>query len=186
MPVYKSISISTIVLALAMTACATRQPTAPAASTAPAVSTAPSTGQPAAGPVTGPMTGPELVWLEGIGALHKKMDDVVRDSPSALTSKSMRSLAGQLAGCTPALERLGPPTDRLRPVLDLARKGCAQYAKAGKCFDTAAGLGTVIQGSDDEKKQTASIDCGFAAPGDGSKFFAEAEVKGLEIKDEAR
>jgi hypothetical protein len=133
----------------------------------------------------GPMTGAELVWLEGVGALHKTMDDVLQDSPSTLTSKAMHSLADQFAACTVALDKLGSPTDRLRPVHELARQGCTQYEKAGKCFATAASLGVVVKGSAEDKKQTDAIGCGFSAPGDGSKLFADAEGKGFELKDAA-
>jgi hypothetical protein len=36
-----------------------------------------------------------------------------------------------------------------------------------------------------EAHQTDTINCGFAKPGDGSKLFAEAEVKGFEVKEGA-
>ena len=126
-----------------------------------------------------------MVWLEGISVLHKTMDGILQDSPSMLTPKALSSMAKQLSGCTPALNRLGPSTARLRPVRDLARQGCARYEEAGKCFATAASLGTVIQGSGDEKKQTDAMNCGFDRPGDGSKLFADAEVKGFEVKANA-
>lgn len=53
-------------------------------------------------------------------------------------------------------------------VRDLARPGCARYEEGGKCFATAVSLGTVVQGSGDEKKQNAAV-----------------EIKCSEIKDRA-
>lgn len=152
-----------------------------------AVTASASTGAPTVTPVSpnpsasGPMTAAELVWLYGIGTLHKTMDKIVLDSPSTLTSKSMRSLSTQFAGCSSALDRLGAATDRLRPVHELAAQGCVQYEKAAACFATAAKMGIVVAGSADDKKQQQAIECGFAAPGDGSKLFAEAELKGAEL-----
>jgi len=172
------------ILLLALTACSGQPTTDNGGSGQTTAATAPSAsagGEPAAGP----MTGAELVWLEGISALHKTMDSILQDSPSALTAEVMRSLAKQLAGCTPALDKLGPPTDRLRPVHDIAGQGCAQYEKGGKCFATAASLGIVVGGSAEEKKQTDAMSCGFSTPGEGSKFFAEAEGKGFDIKEDA-
>lgn len=165
------------ILVLIATACGgqTKSPSngpATAATTAAATSAA-----------SGPMTENELVWLEGVAALHKTMDKIVQDSPSALTSVVMRSLADKFAGCTPSLDQLGQPTDRLRPVYDLAKQGCTEYEKAGECFATAASLGVVVKGSAEDKTQTAAINCGFASPGDGSRFFAEAEIKGFEVKN---
>jgi hypothetical protein len=170
------------ILALILTACGGQTTTSNPSTSTPA-SAATTAG--ATSTASGPMTGDELVWLEGISTQHKTMDKVLQDAPSALTSAAMRSLAQQFAGCTAALDRLGSPTDRLRPVYELAKLGCAQYEKAATCFATAASLGVVVGGSADDKKQREAIDCGFAAPGDGSKFFADAEGKGFEIKDAA-
>jgi hypothetical protein len=132
------------------------------------------------------MTGDELVWLEGISALHKAMDNVLNNAPQPITSNSMRPLAQQLAACTGTLDRLGSPTERLRPVYELAKQGCTQYEKAAGCFTTAADLGIVGAGSADEQKQKQATDCAFAAPGEGSKLFADAEIKGFDIKGAAR
>jgi hypothetical protein len=170
------------VATLILTACAgeTRISNPVTSAPASAVTTAIATSTTA-----GPLTGDELVWLEGMSALHKTMDKIVQDAPTALTSAVMHTLAQQLASCTAALDRLGSPSDRLRPVYDLGEQGCAQYEKAAQCFATAASLGVVIGGSADDKKQAAAIHCGFATPGDGSKLFADAEGKGFEIKDAA-
>jgi hypothetical protein len=171
------------VLVLALTACSGQETTTDnGGSGRSTAANAPSTHEPSAGP----MTGVELVWLEGVGALHKTMDNILQDAPSALTTAAMSSLANQLAGCTPALDKLGPPTDRLRPVHDLARKGCARYEEGGKCFATAAGLGIVVKGSDKDRQQTDAISCGFSTPGDGSRLLAEAEGRGFEIKKDAQ
>jgi hypothetical protein len=113
------------------------------------------------------------------------MDKILSDAPTEITTDSMGPLGDQFAGCTAALDRLSLPTDRLRPVYELAKKGCAQYEKAGTCFTTAARLGVVIAGSADERKQRQAEDCAFAAPGDGSKLFADAETKGFELSDAA-
>ena len=173
------------VVVLAMAACSDPEATTVDAGSPQTPATTVSTSA-VSTPASGPLTGAELVWLEGIAALHKAMDDVLQDSPTALTPTAMRSLAKQLAGCTSALDKLGPPTDRLRPVHDLAGQGCAEYEKGGKCFATAANLGVVVAGSDQEKKQTDAISCGFSTPGDGSKLLAEAEVKGFEVKENTR
>jgi hypothetical protein len=45
------------------------------------------------------MTGNELVWLEAISKLHTKIDKVLVDSPSNLTSATMGALANDLRGC---------------------------------------------------------------------------------------
>ena len=171
------------VFVVALTACSGQETTTDnGGSGQSTAANAPSTFEPSAGP----MTGVELVWLEGVGALHKTMDNILQEAPSALTTAAMRSLADQLAGCTPALDKLGPPTDRLRPVHDLARQGCVRYEEGGKCFATAAGLGIVVKGSDKDRTQSDAISCGFSTPGDGSKLFAEARGKGFEIKEDAQ
>jgi hypothetical protein len=83
------------------------------------------------------------------------------------------------------LARLGSPSDRLQPVYDLAQKGCAQYDESAACFATAAEIGAPVAGTSEERKFQDAIDCGFAAPGKGSKLLADAEIKGFEIKEGA-
>ena len=112
------------------------------------------------------MSGAELVWLEGVGALHKAMDKPMSDAPATVTDATLRSVAKQLARYTSALDRLGSTTDRLRPVHDLAKQACAQYEKAAECF-------------------AAAKDCGFDALSKGSGLFTDAEIKGSNIKDTA-
>ena len=125
------------------------------------------------------------MWLESIASLHKAMDKILVDAPSMLTSDAMHSLGTQLAQCGTMVERLGAATDRLQPVKELAQEGCAQYNKAAECFNTAASLGIVVSGSPEDAKQSEAIACGFSAPGEGSRLFAEAEGKGFEIQQAA-
>lgn len=133
----------------------------------------------------GPMTDQELGWLEAISRLHTTMDKVLTNSSPYLTPATLRSTAQQLRGCTHELARRGPATDRLQPVYQLAQRACAQYGEGAKCFDTAASIGILIAGTDAEQKFNKAIDCGFAAPGNGSALFADAEVKGFDIKQAA-
>ncbi len=132
------------------------------------------------------MTGQELVWLEGISRLRGTMDKIFLDLPSDLTEGSLRSLAQQLDGCTRELARLGPATERLQPVYELAKRGCAEYDKSAKCFDTAPNIVIPIAGTDAEREFTQAINCGLAAPRHGGVLFIGAEVKGFEIKDANR
>jgi hypothetical protein len=180
------VSLAAAVIAALLTGgCSSQSSTPPAASSPSTNVPASATTAAATSTATGPMTGEELVWLEAITALHRKIDKVVTDAPSNLTSATLRSLADQLHGCTQELVRLGSPTTRLQPVNELATQGCAKYEQAAKCFATAASIGIPVAGTADERKFNESIDCGFAAPGEGSKLLAEAEVKGFEIKEAA-
>jgi hypothetical protein len=131
------------------------------------------------------MTGKELVWLEAISKLHTKIDKVLVNSPSNLTSASMGAIANDLRGCSRELARLGSPTERLQPVYKLAKSGCAQYDKAAKCFTTAAAIGAPIAGTAEERKFNQALDCGFKTPEKGSLLLAKAEEKGFEIKQQA-
>jgi len=171
-------------IALIPAACRAHATTAsPSPSTSPSAS-ASATVRPAAS-ASGPMTGEEFVWLAGIHTLHENMDKILTDAPQPVTTRSMKGLGAQFAGCTAALTGLGTPTDRLQPVYDLAKRGCAQYEKAGACFTLASKLGTTIAGSADDKKQRQATDCGFSAPGGGSLLFADAESKGFDISQAA-
>jgi hypothetical protein len=174
-----------VVIALFVNGCSENAPSDNSRPTPATATTTAGATSAAADPMTGPMTGDELVWLEGISALHTTMDRVMVDAPSTVTSAKMRTLTVPYAGCTRALDRLGPPTDRLRPVYELAKQACAEYEKAATCFATAAKLG-VIEGSAEAKKQSDAMDCGFAAPGKGSGLFADAESMGFELKDATR
>jgi hypothetical protein len=94
------------------------------------------------------------------------MDKVLTDAPPTVTEAMMREFGKELADCTPALDRLGSTTDRPRPVSDLAKRACAEYENAAKCF-------------------AAAKDCDYDALSLGSDIFAQAEAKGFEIKDSA-
>jgi hypothetical protein len=154
------------ILTLIVSACGGQTTTSTATST-PSSSPTSAAATPSVIPnVSGKMTGDELVWLEGISALHKTMDKAMNDMPATVTDAMLRRVAKQLADCTPALDRLGSTTERLQPVRDLARQACAQYEKAAKCFAAAKG-------------------CGFDELSKGSSLFAEAEIKGSNIKDAA-
>jgi hypothetical protein len=159
----------------------TPEPTSPASPSVPATTGTVSTANP-----VGPMTADELLWLEGISALHTKIDKVLQDSASNLTPQVMRAIADQLRGCTRELTRLGSPSPRLQPAYELAKQGCAKYDEGAACFETAAGIGAPVAGSADDRKFTESIQCGFAIPGDGSGLLANAEIKGQEIKEASR
>ena len=54
-----------------------------------------------------------------------------------------------------------------------------------QCFATAAEIGPVVGGSAEEQRYTEAIDCALAAVSEGSKLFADAEVKGFEVQDAA-
>ena len=177
--------VALIVVALLVSGCSGK-----ATSTAPAANPAGSGGAAATAPgpsatATGPMTGDELVWLEAMGTLPRKMGKVLIDSSSSLTPATLRSLAEGLRGCTRELTGLGSPTDRLRPVYDVAKQGCAKYDQAAKCFDTAARIGIPVMGTADERKFDKAIKCGFAVPEDGTRLLVEAETLGVTIKESA-
>jgi hypothetical protein len=83
------------------------------------------------------------------------------------------------------LRRIGPPTARLRPVLTLVNKACAQFDKGAKCWVTAARFydsGWILAGSPEERRWNQAIDCGGAGYRDGSNLLGDAEVKGVQIK----
>jgi hypothetical protein len=159
--------------------------TSTAASTPSSTSLATTTTAAGTTTTAGSLTGQELAWLEGIGKLHKKTDKVLTDAPTNMTPSAMGTLATKLRGCSRELARLGSPTERLQPVYRLAKRGCAQYDKAAKCFATAASIGIPIAGTVQERRLNQALDCGFATPGKGSALLAEAEAKGFEIKETA-
>jgi hypothetical protein len=171
--------------ALLVTGCGGKTATSTAASTPSTTTPVAATTAAATTTTVGPMTGKELVWLEAIGRLHTKIDTVLVNSPSNLTSATMRAIANDLRGCTRELARLGPSTARLQPVYKLAKSGCAQYDKAAACFATAAAIGAPIAGTAEERKFNQALDCGFKTPEKGSLLLAQAEGKGFEIKEKA-
>jgi len=154
-----------VILALTATACSSPAPTS--ATTPSASSPAAATAEPVANPATGPMTGDELVWIEGLGALHRRMDAILNSTGSSITEATMRAMAKKFANCTKALDRLPPVTDRLQPVHDVASQACKQYEKTAACF-------------------AAGKNCGFTEFSSGSFLFGEAEIKAETIKSAAR
>lgn len=182
---------SVVIAALLAGGCSGQPNSRPAATGAAAsspVASAPASGAGSApaGAGEGPMTAEELLWLDGISTLHKKIDEVLTAAPAEMSPENMRPLAERLRGCTRDLARLAAPTSRLQPVYELAKQGCAKYDDAAKCFDTAASIGIPVAGSANDRKLTESIKCGFAKPGDGSHLLAIAETKGTEIKETVR
>ena len=170
-----------VAVALLVVGCASQKAATTAASspsTAASATTAAATTTTSAS-----MTGAELVWLEAIGKLHTKIDKVLTDAPSNMTSSTMGTLSAKLRGCSRDLARLGSPPDRLQPVYKLAKSGCVQYDKAAKCFATAASIGAPIAGTSQERTFNQALECGFTAPAKGSALLAEAEAKGFEIEN---
>jgi hypothetical protein len=135
--------------------------------------------------VVGPLTGEELVLVEGISRLHKTMDKVLVDSPSPLTPATLHSLTQPLYTCHAQLVQLGPPTERLQHVYQLAEQACTDYVTAAKSFDTAASVKTPIAGTGAARKIEEAIHAGFAACEKGSRLFADAAVEGFQIKQAA-
>jgi hypothetical protein len=127
----------------------------------------------------------ELAWLDAITNLHAKIDKPFLASEINLTQAVMVSLGSALGECSRELARIGSPTERLQPVHALVAEACAGYDEGAKCFDTAASVsdrsGAVVAGTPEEQTQTAAIECGFAAQGDGGNLLTEAEAMGNEI-----
>ncbi|MFC5745377.1 hypothetical protein [Actinomadura rugatobispora] len=115
--------------------------------------------------------------------MHQKIDKerVADDSPT-LTAGTLRGYATMLRGCSRELSRIGPPSDRLRPVQESAKKGCERYDAGAKCFADAAEIGVPIAGTAEERRFDRAIDCGFNEPGEGSRLLAEALIKGEQVK----
>jgi hypothetical protein len=174
-----------VLCALLVSGCGGKTATSTAASTPSTTTLAPATTAAATTTTAGPMTGEELVWFEAISRLHKKIDTVLTNSPSNLTSATMRATANDLRGCTRELARLGPPTARLQPVYKLAKSGCAQHDKAANCFATAAANYPPIAGTAQDRRFEHALDRGFQTPEKGSLLLAQAEIKGSEIKEKA-
>ncbi|HSK54219.1 MAG TPA: hypothetical protein VK908_03105, partial [Jiangellales bacterium] len=116
---------------------------------------------------------------------HTRIDEPFMASEINLTKAMMVALGSALGECSRELARIGSPTERLQPVLTLVAHACAHYDEGAQCFDTAASVsdqsGAVEVGTPEERTQTGSIDCGFAAQGDGGNLLALAEAEGNEI-----
>jgi hypothetical protein len=126
------------------------------------------------------MTGGELLWLQGISQLHKTMDKALVDLPS-LTPDTLGSVVQQLRSCTRELTQLGPASERLLPVFELAHQGCTQYEQAATCFDTAVRSSIPINGTDAARRARQAVTCGSATFDRGSALFADAEVRGFQL-----
>jgi hypothetical protein len=171
------LAVAAVVVVLLVVGCADQKATSTPA-TSPTTTAEPTTT------AIPPMTAEENAWIAGISKLQEKLDKVVQDSPTNLTGGVMAAMAKRLRGCSRELAQLGAPTDRLQPVYKLAKKGCAQYEKAAKCFATAASIIIhPIASSAEERKLHQSINCGLSAPAKGSGQMFLAVQKGLEIKE---
>jgi hypothetical protein len=130
-----------------------------------------------------PLTAKELAWLKALPKLDAKISKEMKGRLD-LTISKMRSLAEAYRSCTRELRRMGAPSDRLQPVYVLAKKGCREYDKGARCWDTAARLGYTSVGSAEERKSRQAIDCAFYAGTRGTKLVVDALDKGDEIKAE--
>jgi hypothetical protein len=82
-----------------------------------------------------PKTVSPAEWVAGIKALEKKMTNAMGSSVE-VTSKWLRDTSKILGGCTAELSRLGPApaTDNEQVAFLAAKRGCAKYGEAAKCF----------------------------------------------------
>jgi hypothetical protein len=182
------LAVAAAIFSFVLSACSgTTTPTAnatPVKSTSAPASTPPASTPPPS-PVSGPMTGEELVWLESIGALHRKIDRALTELPCCASKKDLHALEVRLRGCTRELAKKGSPSKRLQPVFALVKKACAQYDKGAACLAAAAAIGIPFGGSPEERKLNAAIKCGFSAPGKGTVLLADAESTGDGVKLQA-
>ena len=128
-----------------------------------------------------PLTAKELAWLKALPRLDAKVSKAMQGRLD-LTIAKMRSLAEAYRSCTRQLRRMGVPSDRLQPVYVFAKKGCREYDKGARCWDTAARLGYTSVGSAEERKSRQAIDCAFYAGSRGTHLLVDALNKGEEIK----
>jgi hypothetical protein len=164
-----------VVLAVLASGCAGHTTT----SSAPAPSTAASTATPT------PMTAAELAWVMAVTKLHKKIDKPFMAGSLNMTRATMIELGNRLRACNRELQTIGPPSDRLQPVYVLVQKACRIYAKGARCFARAVSVsdaaGATIAGTPQARTQRRSLSCAFAAQGNGSNLFGQAEVKAAAI-----
>jgi hypothetical protein len=172
----------TVLLVLLVGGCA-GQDANQAATPQPATSTAaPTTAAPTTTTVP-PLTADEVAWLKALPKLDAKISKAM-EGRLDLTIAKMRSLADAYRSCTRELRRMGAPSDRLQPVYVLAKKGCREYDKGARCWDTAARLGYTFVGSAAERKSQQAIDCAFDTGRKGTEVLVDALNKGDEIKAE--
>jgi hypothetical protein len=172
----------TVLLVLLVGGCA-GQDADQAATPQPTTSTAASTTVAPTTTTVPPLTAKELAWLKALSKLDAKAAKAMQGRLD-LTIAKMRSLADAYRSCTRELQRMGVPSDRLRPVYVLAKKGCRQYHKGAQCWDTAARLGYTFVGSAAERKSNQAIDCAFDTGRKGTEILVDALNKGDEIKAE--
>jgi len=182
-------TVAAVALALLVAGCGGGAATPAAGTTTqPSATQQPTTNTPTPTPTKtgpGPMTAAELAWLTAVQKTHAKIDTTFRRTTN-LTRAAMLSLSSSLGECRRMLRRIGQGTVRLRPVLALVNKACAQFDKGAKCWATAARVsdagGAVEAGTPAERTQSQAIACGTAGYGDGSNLLTDAEAKAEEIK----
>ncbi len=131
------------------------------------------------------MTAAELAWVTAITNLHKKIDKPFMVGSMTMTRAKMIELGNSLRACSRELRRIGSPGSRLQPVYAIVQQACRSYDKGARCLAKAASVseagGGTIVGTSEARTQRRSMDCGFAAQGNGSNTFGEAEAKASEI-----
>jgi hypothetical protein len=147
-------------------------------------SAAPQASTPTAAPTTTrppPMTAAELAWLEALPKLDAKIDKAIQGS-TLITPAVLRSMASAFRSCTLGLQRLGLPSERLRPVYELVKRGCGEFDKGAKCFATAASLGTPLDGTPQRRALDKAMDCGFKSQPKAVTLLVRGFNKGEEMK----
>jgi hypothetical protein len=168
---------------IALTAVVAVNLAAPARTAGPA---APATGisasaPPPATPTTAPVRlSKDQRWLGGLDSLQTRMNDAMGSGTLTVTPSSLRAQAKQLRRCTPGLARLGPPTAQLRPVYQQARRGCAGYDQAVRCYTAAASA--FAESGPGLVKFTRLLGCGDAGANKGSRLLADAAASGFEFQ----
>lgn len=124
-------------------------------------------------------------WLAEVERVRQEIDRDFYGLGPELSAPVMREMAQVLRTCSRELESIGAPSSELDEVHALVRKACRQFDKGAKCLRTAARIGIPFGGSDEDRRQSRAIDCGFNSANRGSMllFEADAEVQGLEIED---
>jgi hypothetical protein len=127
------------------------------------------------------LTDQELRWVQAATALVPKMNKVVTDSPTDITTSAMTSFAKKLRGCSRELARIGVPSARLLPVHALVKQGCDAYDGGAECLDDAAGMGIPFEGAA-SRKQDQKIRCGFDGASKGIRLLVDAQARANKIK----
>jgi uncharacterized RDD family membrane protein YckC len=119
-------------------------------------------------------------WLAAVIRLREQIDRGFWATGSELDAPAMRSMARVLSSCGRELRSLGAPSDRLERAHTLASRACRRFQRGAKCLRTAARIGIPLAGSEDDRKQSEAIDCGFDAANRGSELLLQAEIAGDE------